>query len=172
MVYIGGIVQSVSVLWNIHSTICSLKIIYLTFSVWAMLHAHSFKHLAKEIPDHGWSFYRQMRAANSLLMTTVLKKKFVFGEMPHSMQLLISFMFRSHQVKASLAMSCACVRLQLEAIQNWMCVSVATCSSPPACLTCQPRQLSVISWQMVWQCGPQSQLFSKEQPANAGFDRA
>ena len=83
MVYIGGIVQSVSAqLWNIHSTICTLKIIYLTFSVWAMLLADSFKHLAVEIPDHGWSVYRQMRAANSLLMTTVIQKTLFWGKCP------------------------------------------------------------------------------------------
>ena len=47
-----------------------------------MLHAHSFKHLAVETPDHGWSFYRQVRAAKSLLKTTVIQKNFVLGRMP------------------------------------------------------------------------------------------
>ena len=46
--------------------------------------------------------------------------------MPHSMQLQIFFLFWSHQVNASPAMSC--VLLQLEAIQSWMWVSVAMCS--------------------------------------------
>ena len=123
-----------------------------------MLHAHTFKHLAVETLDHRWGFYRQVRAAKILLLTTVIQKHFVWGKCPHSMQLEI-FLFRSHQVKASPAMSC--VLFQLEAIQNWMWVSVATCSSPPACLTCQPRQLSPISWQMGWHCGPKANFFRR-----------
>ena len=129
MVYIGGIVQSVSAqLWNIHSTIFTLKIIYLTFSVWAMLLADSFKHLAVEIPDHGWSVYRQMRAANSLLMTTVIQNTLFWGKCPTACssrspscsgptrwKLLCQCHGIRYLLHYSLWMSCACVRLQLEA---------------------------------------------------------
>ena len=72
------------------------------------------------------------------MMPTLIIKNFVWGQMLHSVKLQTTFLFRSHQVKASPAMSGAL--LQLEAIQNRMFVSVATCSSPYACLTCQPRQ--------------------------------
>ena len=43
---------------------------------------NSFKHLTLEIPDHGWSFYRQVRAAKSLLMTTVIQKTLFWGKCP------------------------------------------------------------------------------------------
>ena len=100
-------VQSVSAFWNIHSTIRTLKIIFLTFPMhlpltffWlfslfrSLCFCHhkmlliqyepccmpSGKHLAVETPDHGWSFNRQVRAAKSLLMTTVITKNFVWGQ--------------------------------------------------------------------------------------------
>ena len=84
-----------------------------------MLHAHSFKHLAVKIQTMVEAFI-QVRAGKKPSGDHGDKKNFFFfgggGQMPHSMQLQTSFLFRSHQVKASSAMSC--VLLQFEAIQN------------------------------------------------------